>query len=516
MARNDWRSTPAGERRVVNPPAAATDLAALSRRDFVLLVVLGCVLLVLRYCIAEVGGFDLHFDEAQYWEWSRRLDWSYYSKGPLVAWLIALSTALFGHGEWQVRLFAWLGYDAFLILLFCFAHQFWRCRRAGWWAVALGLTTPLYFSLGEVMTTDVFLFVCWTWALWAAWRALYREQATAWYELGAAVGVGGLAKFSIGLLPVFLGLGLIMFQTGRRALLRWPPWGGVLLALLILSPTLFWNAGHGWVMFRHEQGHLLGVAEASGWPENLRNFLEFLGGQGLVLSPLVAVVLFRTLGRPPRLAEPRLLWGLSLAVLAFFLVKATVSKVQLNWPAPAYIGLLVLFAGRIDALAPGWRRLTLIGMVSSIGLLIVAFFPTLVGLPLAKAPFKELRLWQEPIETVARQAGSVGFLMVPSYHLAGGVAFYWPQRLPVYPVAESRRFSQHDFWPGIEREAEGSAGVYVTTGDQLPSQVREAFASCQPLPPVSARAADGSLRRMLYSWRCEGYRPTAWPKPTTY
>ncbi|MFZ4647236.1 MAG: hypothetical protein ACOYNP_15905, partial [Gemmataceae bacterium] len=38
--------------------------------------------------------YDLAQDEAHYWDWSRNLDWSYYSKGPLVAWLIALSDFL--------------------------------------------------------------------------------------------------------------------------------------------------------------------------------------------------------------------------------------------------------------------------------------------------------------------------------------------------------------------------------------------------------------------------------------
>src|SRR5436305_10883279 len=35
-------------------------------------------------------------DEAHYWDWSRHLDWSYYSKGPLVALLIRGSCAFFG------------------------------------------------------------------------------------------------------------------------------------------------------------------------------------------------------------------------------------------------------------------------------------------------------------------------------------------------------------------------------------------------------------------------------------
>src|SRR5688572_3051275 len=47
---------------------------------------------------------DLSGDEAHYWEWSRRLDWGYYSKGPLVAWVIRGSTAVFGHEMWAVRL----------------------------------------------------------------------------------------------------------------------------------------------------------------------------------------------------------------------------------------------------------------------------------------------------------------------------------------------------------------------------------------------------------------------------
>ena len=37
------------------------------------------------------GPLDLAGDEAHYWDWSRRLDLSYYSKGPLVALIIRAS-----------------------------------------------------------------------------------------------------------------------------------------------------------------------------------------------------------------------------------------------------------------------------------------------------------------------------------------------------------------------------------------------------------------------------------------
>src|SRR3954451_12354968 len=39
---------------------------------------------------------DLAPDEAHYWDWSRHLDWSYYSKGPLIALIIRGAIELFG------------------------------------------------------------------------------------------------------------------------------------------------------------------------------------------------------------------------------------------------------------------------------------------------------------------------------------------------------------------------------------------------------------------------------------
>lgn len=64
-------------------------------------IALTAFLIAFKYRFLSAAGFDLHYDEAQYWEWSQQLDC--YSKGPLVAWLIALSEAMFGHGEWQTR-----------------------------------------------------------------------------------------------------------------------------------------------------------------------------------------------------------------------------------------------------------------------------------------------------------------------------------------------------------------------------------------------------------------------------
>src|SRR5262245_32109308 len=54
--------------------------------------------------LTSAAALDLAPDEAHYWDWSRHLDWSYYSKGPLVAYLIRLGCVL--ASDWSRQLTA--------------------------------------------------------------------------------------------------------------------------------------------------------------------------------------------------------------------------------------------------------------------------------------------------------------------------------------------------------------------------------------------------------------------------
>src|SRR6201984_1459661 len=67
------------------------------------ILIVGAAVLRLLY-LANHCPLDLAPDEAHYWDWSRHLDWSYYSKGPGVAWLIRAGCAAFGTGVLGVRL----------------------------------------------------------------------------------------------------------------------------------------------------------------------------------------------------------------------------------------------------------------------------------------------------------------------------------------------------------------------------------------------------------------------------
>lgn len=476
----------------------------------VVLVALGAALVVASGLITVAAGLQLHFDEAQYWTWAQHLDWSYYSKGPMVAWLIAGSEALFGHGEWQVRLLAWIAHGAWLAAVFLFARDVWGEQRPAWWAVALVLTTPLYFSLGLVMTTDIWLFLFWTLGLWAVYRALILGRRGAWYGAGAAVGAGALTKLSIGLMPAAVGIA-VLARRGLRHHLRDPHlWGGLALMAALMSPVLLWNAANDWAMLRHEGGHL----DGAGW--SLVRLPRFLLGQVLVLSPIIAGLAIVSLRRPPASQGQRLLWWLSLAWIGFFLLKALDGKVQINWPAPSYIALFILFSGLVPDFTGLRRGLLYAGMGLSIGLMAVAYYPYAFGLGAGQDAFLELRAWRGPIRELNRAAPKADFILAPRYHLASELAFYWPQQVPVYVAgSEERRRSQFDLWPDVAREA-GRDGLWVSTQAIPPCELDRAFKRCRPLLPVDGLAPDGSTVRTFFAWHCEDYRPIDWPQPSGY
>lgn len=480
------------------------------RNDWLLLAALSVALIILKALLVRSAGVDLHYDEAQYWEWSRQLDWSYYSKGPLIAWLIALSEAVFGHGAWQVRLPAWLAHCALLFLIFGFALDVWGRRDAAWWAVIITMLTPVYFTLGLVMTTDIWLFLCWTAALWMVYRALIMERDTAWYLAGIAVGMGTLTKLSIGLLPAAVGIAVLLNPAWRHHLKSPHLWAGLLLMALLMSPVLIWNAQHHWVMLHHEAGHI-GQTQWS-----LVRALSFVAGQAAVLSPLVVLVALTVLWRLPTDGGQRLLWGLSLAWIGFFIFKALTAKVEVNWPAPSYIGLVILFAGHVPGL-PRWKRRTLFsGFGLALALMAVAYFPYSFGFSARQDPFKDTKAWRAPVASLARKAPPADFILTPNYKVAAEAAFYWPRQIPVYVAGSTeRRFNQHDLWPSIDREA-GRNGLWISTFPGLPSDLEQAFAHCSPLPPVPAITPDGSTLRTLYARYCTNYKPIVWPTPTTY
>src|SRR5438094_9183584 len=110
--------------------------------------------------LAHDCPLDLAPDEAHYWDWSRHLDWSYYSKGPLVAYLIrfsvtvagAWSERLTGNCMLAVRLPAVACGSLLLFGLYVLTRQIYGRASLGAGVVVVALTMPVV-AAGSVLMT---------------------------------------------------------------------------------------------------------------------------------------------------------------------------------------------------------------------------------------------------------------------------------------------------------------------------------------------------------------------------
>jgi 4-amino-4-deoxy-L-arabinose transferase-like glycosyltransferase len=93
---------------------------------------------------------DLFVDEAQYWFWSQNLDLGYYSKPPMIAWVIRAMTGLAGsNGIFWIRLSGPLIHMATALVLMKIAKRFVSPDIEGW-------TGATYITLPGVALSSVF------------------------------------------------------------------------------------------------------------------------------------------------------------------------------------------------------------------------------------------------------------------------------------------------------------------------------------------------------------------------
>jgi hypothetical protein len=495
---------------------------------------------------------DLAPDEAHYWEWSRHLDWSYYSKGPLVAYLIRAGCALAGDWAQQhtgslafaVRLPAVACGSLLLVSLYVLAVQVYRRETLALAVVGLALTLPLIAAGSSLMTIDAPYTCCWGWALVLGHRAVSRGGGWTWAALGLVVGTGILAKYTMVLFVPSLGL-FLLTAPDHRPLLRRPGfWSMTLLAALCCLPILVWNINNGWVTLRHV-GALSGVAGGNGEQVHWLGPLAYVGGQcalllGFWFGAWAAAMVAH---RPWREPDPgvRYLWWLSAPMFLTFLAFSPKSGGgEMNWPVTAYLSGLVLCAAwlarQLRSPRAWYRRATAAGVATActLGLLVTAFihggdrlYPLLARLagpprgeydfPLRRLdPTCRLRGWRTLAAAVdAARAwvraleGREPVLAGANWTLPGELGVYCAGHPQAYSVgaAAGERHNQYDLWPNPVRDGEAFRGrTFILVGD-LTESVKEGFESVGPTWFVTYRERGQPVSGWFLTV-CRGFRGT--------
>ncbi|SPF49922.1 conserved membrane hypothetical protein [Syntrophobacter sp. SbD1] len=480
-----------------------------NKRFFLLLIF--ATLFRLVYLLA--APFDLVADEAYYWDWSRQLDWGYFSKPPMVAWIIALFSRTLGSSPVTVRLPAVLLGAVSTLALFLLARRMYDSRTA-FWAAAAGMASPGASALGFIMTIDAPFLCFWSVALYMFWVGLEKKEGFSreWIGLTAAIGLGLLSKQVMGAFIVFMFVFAVVSKADRYVLKSPKLWLASLLGLAALIPPLLWNARHGWATLHHTAGHFM---RGKSYP--IATFVDFISGQIAVISPvtwllfaLIAVWLlvhFRSLNR-------RVLYLLSFSFVPLSAVIALSlrQRIEPNWPAAVYPAAMILLAAwgcgnisagsRLDSWRPYFKKGVIIGAVMALLTYAFPFWGPAAPGPWADKLLDRLQGWEQLGVEAGRALGAVPhpqstFILTNNRQLTSELAFYVPGQPKVYnwrnPGAPE---NQYDMWEGPK--IGWDALIILPAGDSsAPAAISSCFQAVNRLGNISS-GAGGAHRYSLY------------------
>ncbi len=455
------------------------------RPAFLIVVAITLARLVLLF----FNRTDLFVDEAQYWLWSQDFAFGYYSKPPLIAWVIGAVTWISGADyPFWVRAPAPLFHGATALILAALAARMAGGRIAVW--VAATYATLPMVGLGSLLiSTDTIMAPFFALAL--LWHA--RLVETRWPPFavlaGVAAGLAFLAKYAAVYFLLGVGLGALLIPALRFG------WGNAALMLAafgaVIAPNLWWNLAHGLSTLEHTADNvgwvraaapMAGVSPASA--------LSFLVQQAAVFGPVTFAALIWAVLRPR--GRGRLL-VFSVPALAAVSVQALLSKAYANWAASAY------FAGTVAAVQVLAARRGLLVLSLVVNGAICVAMPVLTLMPglalTGQAPLLARYLGRTDLSLqILSQAEVANVPIVADRRDVLADLFYVGRRtgVPIYAVPpRGRPMNHYEQAHPLPPETDGTV-LLVTE-----AQPRCGGAAVQPV--VTFDTAGGAYRRLTLS-----------------
>jgi 4-amino-4-deoxy-L-arabinose transferase-like glycosyltransferase len=296
-----------------------------------------------------ISYLELAPDEAYYWYWGKHPALSYLDHPPMASYIMSLFTALGGDTEFFVRIGGLLLTVMALFLLYGTVRVlFPDSKRTAWETVFLCNITILFSAACIIQTPDTPMLLFWMAALYCSSKLLAGGAGLWWYLWGVSLGLGLLSKYTVILIvPCFFAF-LLFSRPHRQWLLRKEPYFALLIGCLIFLPVLIWNWRHEWLSFAFQLRQGLAPNTRSA----VSKLLDYVGGQAGIITPLffVGFVYYSIKGwqffRRDKRHTYFYLIMLSWPVVVFFgLTTIRGDVAEANWPGPAYLAGLILFAG---------------------------------------------------------------------------------------------------------------------------------------------------------------------------
>jgi len=403
----------------------------------------------------------LHGDEAYYWMWSHDLQLSYYDHPPMIAYMIYL-TNFISQSEWGVRLGNIFSMSISFIYVFKLTNKITNEKTA--LTAVIILASVLLTHAGYIFATpDAPLILFWTLSLYYSYKAVFNNRYIDYILAGLFLGAVMISKYTAILLVASI---LIFILTKRRNIFVNPKFYlAIFIALIVISPMLYWNYEHDWISFTFQLNH----GSSASYKIQPWLILEFVSSQFGVFTPVFAWVLFYYLAKDKLYFNNEKLYFLALSTvvtLLFFLYKSFYVSMAPSYSAPAYIAGAILLAYMFDKYS--------LKKTFKIGLIIALTFTVLVRIAML-TNLKDLQPFMYKTEEVVKQFQTH---IQPGDHFYGAhltTAAYLKYYLPGHPNTDVAIDSRYSYYDMVRKKGWNKDGLVLCRNEKRDNALKKYY-----------------------------------------
>ena len=363
---------------------------------FIIFIIFCC-----RVLLWDWIDLDLSFDEAQYYSWSNKLAWGYYSKPPLLAWVIKISTMICGNSEFCVRISSPFMHSliAFFIGLSAYNFSFQTNKSIILIAAIIWLLMPgVSFSTGFI-STDVPLLFFTSLILWLISIVLTHKEPNRnniyIFLISIFLALGFLSKYALIYIFIATFFALISEKNIRNEFKEIFSFKSMFLLFLtfsiLIAPHLIWNLNNGFITAHHTISNVNLGGHWSGFISLFKFFIE----QFAVFGPITfSLLLFILLRYKYISVHERYLIFLTFTPIIIILLQAFMSRAHANWAAIAYVSGTILVSIYFLKIWNNWGK-SLFYFNTIIGLIFMILIPFSGHFSIGVDPYKKNRGWSE-------------------------------------------------------------------------------------------------------------------------
>ena len=442
---------------------------------------------------------SVFMDEAYYWMWGQHPALSYYDHPPLNAWLLGLSSMVFGWNLLALRVPVVLSFLADIYALYLLsravAGDAWRTHF--WVTLLLFVGSPIYWMVSGYALPDHLLLTGCLYALYFFFRFFAARAgggggASRDLYLGALfLGLAALSKYN----AAFLALGVAAFVLvyDRRLLKEGRLYLAALLTLLLQAPTILWNLSENFASWE-----FILKGRHAGLHAEIDGIVPLVFGIGIFISPFLFWPIWKF-----ATSQKNSVPGAGFARATFLISTAAIFTVALttvtlfHWNLVAYVAMLPF-------LALVMRPRLLLGLQAIYGTIFAVF----IFINYTITPLTNVDGWRDGATawsygwgpTVAaldkaKAEHKVGFIATSDYTTAALVGFMSNDRdvTSLFPGRD-----QYDFWFDPKAHAGEDAILFEDTWRPL-YDVASEFRSLTVLAelPVVVNGRQVDLHRIL-------------------